>query len=192
MDAPLTETKLMSMEDWLDQFGDEPFEFVGGEKIPVSPSVYGSNYFANLIRDALNEVVKPKQLGDVYLELTIVFTENVRWVRKSLIPDIAFVAANKLVAFRAQHPNTWKELPLMVIPDLVVEVISPTDRYSKVRSKVTRYLDEGVPLIWVVDYLEEVVEVYTLQGRHELRRGDTLTAGDIIPGFELTLETLFT
>lgn len=191
MDAPLAETKLMSMEDWLDQFGDEPFEFIDGEKIPMSPSVYGSNYIANLIRDALNEVVKPNQLGDVYLELTIVFTENTRWVRKSLIPDIAFVAADKLAAFRAQHPDTWKELPLMVIPDLVVEVISPTDRYTKVRNKVTRYLDEGVPLIWVLDYLEEVVEVYTSQGRYELRKSDTLTAGDIIPGFELKLETLF-
>ena len=190
MDAPLTETKLMSMEDWLDQFGDEPFEFVNGEKIPMSPSVAGSNYTARILEKALDRVVEAQKLGEVLVEATFVFTDNPQWVRRSLIPDVAFVKLEKLVAFRTRYPN-WKELPYMIVPDLVVEVLSPTDRQSDVRRKIARYFEEGVQLVWVVDYLNEVVDVFTAHGGHELRRGDTLTAGDIIPGFELTLETLF-
>ena len=190
MDAPLTETKLMSMEDWLDQFGDEPFEFVDGEKIPMSPSVAGSNYTARILEKALDRVVEAQKLGEVLVEATFVFTDNPQWVRRSLIPDVAFVKLEKLVAFRTRYPN-WKELPYMIVPDLVVEVLSPTDRQSDVRRKIARYFEEGVQLVWVVDYLNEVVDVFTAHGGHELRRGDTLTARDIIPGFELTLETLF-
>ena len=192
MDAPLTETKLMSMEDWLDQFGDEPFEFVDGEKIPMSPSVAGSNYTARILEKALDRVVEAQKLGEVLVEATFVFTDNPQWVRRSLIPDVAFVKLEKLVAFRTRYPN-WKELPYMIVPDLVVEVLSPTDRQSDVRRKTARYFEEGVQLVWVVDYLNEVVEVFNKTGFvRELTNTDTLTAGDIIPCFELTLETLFT
>jgi len=192
MDAPLTETKLMSMEDWLDQFGDEPFEFVDGEKIPMSPSVSGSNYTARILEKALDRVVEAQKLGEVLVEATFVFTDNPQWVRRSLIPDVAFVKLEKLVAFRTRYPN-WKELPYMIVPDLVVEVLSPTDRQSDVRRKTARYFEEGVQLVWVVDYLNEVVEVFNKTGFvRELTNTDTLTAGDIIPCFELTLETLFT
>ena len=185
-----TNKNLMAMEEWLELFAYEPFEFVDGEKIPMSPSVAGSNYTARILEKALDRVVEAQKLGEVLVEATFVFTDNPQWVRRSLIPDVAFVKLEKLVAFRTRHPN-WKELPYMIVPDLVVEVLSPTDRQSDVRRKIARYFEEGVQLVWVVDYLNEVVDVFTAHGGHELRRGDTLTAGDIIPGFELTLETLF-
>ena len=191
MGAPTAQTQRMSMEDWLERFSEAPFEWLDGEVIPVSPSVYGSNHIANLLRDAMNEVVKAKQLGAVYLELTIVFTEAEQWVRNSLIPDIAFISAEKLADFRARHPDDWREVPLTVIPDLVVEVISPTDRYADVNRKVKRYHEEGVGLVWVVDYLNQFVDVLTAHSTQRLYPSDTLTAGDIIPGFELKLETLF-
>ncbi len=193
MDAQSTLAKnqnLMAMEEWLELFAYEPFEFVDGEKLPMSPSVAGSSYTAGIIYKALSRVVDLQNLGEVMSEASFAFMKSPQWVRKSLVPDVAFIRADKLVAYRAETPD-WKTLPYILIPDLVVEVVSPTDRKSDVRSKVTRYLEEGVSLVWVVDYINEVVDVFTAHGGHELRRGDTLTAGDIIPGFELTLETLF-
>lgn len=191
MGAPTAQTQRMSMEDWLERFSEAPFEWLDGEVIPVSPSVYGSNYIASFLRDTMNEVIKAKQLGEVHLELTIVFTDVERWVRNSLIPDIAFISAEKLADFRARHPDDWYKVPLTVIPDLVVEVISPTDRYADVNRKVKRYLDEGVGLVWVVDYLNHFVDVFTTHTTQRLYPSDTLTAGDLIPGFGLKLETLF-
>ncbi|MCU0464728.1 MAG: Uma2 family endonuclease [Anaerolineae bacterium] len=57
--------------------------------------------------------------------------------------------------------------------------------------KVKRYLEEGVGLVWVVDYLNQFVDVLTAHSTQRLYSSDTLTAGDIIPGFGLKLETLF-
>ena len=185
-----TNKNLMAMEEWLELFAYEPFEFVDGEKIPMSASVAGSSYTAGIIYKALIRVVDLQNLGEVMSEASFAFVKSPQWVRKSLIPDLAFVGADKLANYRAETPD-WKTLPYTLIPDLVVEIVSPTDRKSDVRRKVTRYLEEGISLVWVVDYINEVVDVLTAHGGHELRRGDTLTAGDIITGFELTLETLF-
>jgi Uma2 family endonuclease len=193
MDAQSTLTKninLMDMDEWIELFAYEPFEFIDGEKIPMSPSVAGSNYTAGLVYEALILAVKPQKLGEVIFEPSFAFVKTSQWVRKSLVPDVAFVSAEKLASYRAENPD-WKVRPYTLIPDLVVEIVSSTDRKSDVRRKVPRYLEEGVQMVWVVDYINEVVEVFTTDGGHELRKSDTLTAGDIIPGFELTLETLF-
>lgn len=184
-------TPLMPLEAWIEQFARHPFEWIDGAKIPMSPSVFGSTQIANALRDAMNVVVNAQKLGAVYLELSIAFTEGSDWVRRSLVPDIAYISAAKLAAFRAKYPDDWRERPFSVVPDLVAEIVSPTDLYMDVRRKVTRYLEEGVRLVWVVDYVNEVVEVFTAQGGHEHRKSDTLTAGDVLPGFELALETLF-
>lgn len=195
MEAQLTltdTTPAMTIDEWVEQFGEMPFELIDGEKIPMSPSVFGSTRIANLLRDLMNETVKAKQLGEVYIELSIAFVDGSEWVKSSLIPDIAFVSNEQLAAFRTRYPQDWRKRPLSVIPDLVAEIVSPTDRHADVRRKVTRYLEEGVRLVWVIDYLNEVVAVFTAQGGHELRKTDKLTAGDVLPGFELALETLFT
>ncbi|MCU0477117.1 MAG: Uma2 family endonuclease [Anaerolineae bacterium] len=163
-------TPLMPLEAWIEQFARHPFEWIDGAKIPMSPSVFGSTQIANALRDAMNVVVNAQKLGAVYLELSIAFTEGSDWVRRSLVPDIAYISAAKLAAFRAKYP---------VVPDLVAEIVSPTDLYMDVRRKVTRYLEEGVRLVWVVDYVNEVVEVFTAQGGHEHRKSDTLTANPI-------------
>jgi len=156
----------------------------------MSPSGAGSSYIAGIIYKALSRVVDLQNLGEVMFEVSFAFMKSPQWVRKSLVPDVAFVRADKLAAYRAENPD-WKTLLYTLIPDIVVEVTSPTDRKSDVRRKVTRYLEEGIALVWVIDYLNDIVEVFTAQGGHELRKSDTLTAGEIIPGFELTLEMLF-
>jgi Uma2 family endonuclease len=183
-------TPLMPLEAWIEQFARHPFEWIDGAKIPMSPSVAGSNYTAAILFRALDRIVSAKGLGEVMLEASFAFTRTTQWVYKSLVPDIAYIEAQKLAAYRANTPD-WKRKPYMVVPDLVAEIVSPTDLYMDVRRKVTRYLEEGVRLVWVVDYVNEVVEVFTAQGGHEHRKSDTLTAGDVLPGFELALETLF-
>jgi len=49
--------------------------------------------------------------------------------------------------------------PILVLPDVVIEIVSPDDRASDLLAKVGEYLRAGIPHIWVVDpYKRSVVE----------------------------------
>jgi Uma2 family endonuclease len=77
-------------------------------------------------------------------------------------------------------------------PKLVVEVVSPTDRWLKVLRRITRFLDYGIPLVWVVHPEERSVVVYR---PNQLPRGldenEELTGEDILPDFRCRVADLF-
>ena len=60
------------------------------------------------------------------------------------VPDAAFVRADRLTELD-------EDGFLHLAPDLVVEVISPSDRMEVVLAKVDLWLDAGVRLVWLVD-----------------------------------------
>src|SRR5712692_2649663 len=67
-------------------------------------------------------------------------------------PDVAFVRHDRL------PPLAERISYLRVVPDLVVEILSPNDAEADVRAKLKTYLDVGVPLIWIVDPRQQTVE----------------------------------
>jgi Uma2 family endonuclease len=77
-------------------------------------------------------------------------------------------------------------------PDLVVEVLSPTDRARGVREKVADWLRAGTRLVWVIDPANRSVTVYrSREDFQELSEGDTLDGGEVIPGFSCLTRDLF-
>ena len=54
--------------------------------------------------------------------------------------------------------------PLLVVPDLAVEVVSPNDRQYDVDHKVAEYLEVGVKLVWVINPDTRVVVIYRADG----------------------------
>lgn len=102
------------------------------------------------------------------------------------IPDVAFVRADRL------PPREARRGPLSLVPDLVVEVISPNDRYTEVMAKVERYQRADVPLIWLVDLSRRVVEIHSLtQPPRLLRETDILDGGDVLLDFSLPVADIF-
>jgi Uma2 family endonuclease len=103
-----------------------------------------------------------------------------------LIPDVAFVSVKKA----AVAPPTLFE----IAPDLVVEVVSPTDRMTDVDEKVATYLAMGVSLVWVVLPRRQVVVEHTAAEpgiTREYGNRDELNGGGILPGFRLPLSEIF-
>ena len=81
---------------------------------------------------------------------------------------------------------------LEVIPDLVVEVISPGDRAGEIQQKVEEWLAAGVRLVWLAYPVTRTVIVYDgSSAARILREGDVLEGGDVLPGFSCEVSLLF-
>lgn len=78
-------------------------------------------------------------------------------------------------------------------PDLAIEIVSPTDRISHVNRKIRLYLEDGVQVVWLVEPEEQTITIYTPATKQftRLTLEDTLTGGDLLPNFALSLSQLF-
>ena len=106
-----------------------------------------------------------------------------------LAPDVAYVSKA-----RAPHPLPKKFVPVM--PDLAVEILSPTDSLRAVRRKAAVYLANGTSLVWIVLPAEQGVDVCRAREGAGLNiefvgREGSLSGEDVLPGFELELNLLF-
>ena len=79
-----------------------------------------------------------------------------------------------------------------VVPELVVEVRSPSDRWSRILKKVSEYLEVGVSVVCVLDPETETARVYRPDdpGRI-LSANEELTFPDILPGFAVPVRRFF-
>lgn len=102
-------------------------------------------------------------------------------------PDVAFLRA-EVVAALADDTGFVE-----VVPDLVVEVVSPSDRAGEVTAKALVWLDAGVRLVWVVDPGSRSIMVHRPDGVGRLVRGPgaVLDGDDVLPGLGLPLDQLF-
>jgi Uma2 family endonuclease len=96
-------------------------------------------------------------------------------------PDLAFVARDRLAAIGEEG---YAELA----PDLVVEILSPSDRPGAVLEKVGQWLSAGVRLVWVLDAARRHARVYRSDGTVSILGPDEAFDGeDVLPGFRCPL-----
>ena len=106
-----------------------------------------------------------------------------------LLPDVAFRGKT-----RAPGPARVGFVPTM--PDLAVEVLSPSNTMPELRRKVRVYLRHGAALVWLVNTEEKTVEVWRKITDDELTSetvgADGVLNGEpVLPGFTLALDSLF-
>src|SRR5262249_270424 len=79
-----------------------------------------------------------------------------------------------------------------VVPDLVVEVVSPNDLADEVNAKLIEWLDAGAQLVWIVYPLQQTVHAHWADGTVGRFRGaDTLTGDPVLPDFRVPVADLF-
>jgi Uma2 family endonuclease len=79
-----------------------------------------------------------------------------------------------------------------IVPDLVIEVVSPNDLAWEVELKVTEYLQASVPLLWVFYPDTRTVWVYRASGETtHLSVGETLNGEEVLPGFTCPVVEVF-
>jgi len=102
-------------------------------------------------------------------------------------PDIAFITWNRI----PKGPLSEKSLA-EVVPDLAVEVLSPSNTKAEMTRKRAEYFAAGVRLVWEVDPRTRTIAVFTAPEQSTtLDASMTLDGGDVLPGFALPLADLF-
>lgn len=132
----------------------------------------------------LRGFVKPRQLGRLAASDSGVWLEkNPDTVRE---PDIAFFSAERIPV--GQRITGYAE----VVPDLVVEVASPSDSRSAVHDKAHMWLAHGVRLVWVVHPDSRTVEVHRPDSAAvTLTEDEALDGADVLPGFSCAASVIF-
>jgi Uma2 family endonuclease len=103
-------------------------------------------------------------------------------------PDAAFVSFERWPkGRRIPLENAWD-----VIPDLVIEVFSPTNLAEEIPTKIREYFEAGVRQAWLIYPHESLVYEYdSPRAIRVLGLEDTLEGGAILPEFRLPLAELF-
>jgi Uma2 family endonuclease len=109
---------------------------------------------------------------------------SARYVRA---PDVSFTNWDRLPNRKVPR----EPIPTLA-PDLAVEVLSPSNTRREMTRKRKEYFESGVRLVWVIDPKARTVQVYTPPGDvTDLGPADTLTGGDVLPGFAVPVADLF-
>jgi Uma2 family endonuclease len=184
----------MPLDEFIELSNAQPFELINGERIPKLPTVYGHTEVAQALFLALHLYAAPEQLGEAVIEGTFILpdTDDSTWVTGSRIPDVMFFVGDRLAKYKAENPD-YRKLPLPLVPDLAIEVVSPNDKVVELDEKIDLYLSDGVRLIWVFNPQSRKVTVHApdLENPIVLKAGDTLDGGDVLPGFTLDVKKLF-
>lgn len=141
-------------------------------------------WIESLILHFFMENVVQRRAGRVYPgDTTYVLSGDPADIENSREPDVSFVAQPNVVPTRGYIYGT---------PDLAVEIISPSQSLIEMRLKVKLYLSFGTRQVWLVIPATQEIEVYLQSGDvHIYGVGDTITVGDLLPGFALDVAKVF-
>jgi Uma2 family endonuclease len=174
------DTKLMTAEELWAMPDDVHRELVRGELISMSPAGEEHSRIARRLLIRLGSFVEQHKLGESYgTDLGYILERSPDTVRE---PDVSFV--------RAERATRTTKL-LQGAPDLAIEVISPNDTRSEVGEKVREYLAAGTQMVIVIYPRNQTATIHTPTSTTRLTTDDTLTGGDVVPGWSLPLRELF-
>jgi len=181
---PLQTETLMTGEELLAMGDIGPYELVEGRIVPMSPTGHKHARYESNFDEYLKAFVRQHNLGQVMVgEVGIYTHRNPDTVRGA---DVAFIS-NERYAQQKKESGF-----LEVAPELVVEILSPDDRWSDVMQKPREYFAIGVKLVWVADPETRTVYAYrSLTDVREFGEADTLTGDDVLPGFSVPVASLF-
>lgn len=162
----------------LPENAERNLEYIGGEIHVMVSNQYASAVAARILIK-LGMFLEGKDLG-----ILTGADGGYQVSGERYIPDVGFIS-------KARQSTPSHDTYNPHAPDLAVEVLSPTDDLSLVRIKITNYLAAGT-VVWLVDPDAKHVEIHA-PGQKAQRLGveDTLTGGDVLPGFAVKVGDVF-
>ena len=180
-----TKPKLLTADDLLELYNKGVRgELIQGVLCEVMPAGGQHGKIATIIISILMNFIRSQRLGTLIgTDAGVLLERNPDVVRE---PDVAFFSARKL-ALDAVVTGYCE-----VVPDLVVEIVSPGSTNLESYDKVRMWLSFGVPMVWEVLPGRRSVNVYQLnRPTIFLNEDDTLDGGDVLPGFSCPVREIF-
>ena len=179
---PKRRTKPMTGEELLALGDIGPSELIDGRIVAMTPTGDEHGTIEFNLGSELRVFVRRQRLGRVTGgEVGIYTRRNPDRVRAV---DIAFISTSRL----AEPVKGY----LTVAPDLVVEIMSPDDRWQDVREKLTEYFTIGVTWVWVVEPSNRKVLVFRSSTMvEECGEDETLAGEGVLAGFAVKVADLF-
>lgn len=177
------ETKLITGEELLAMGDIGPCELIDGRIIYMSPTGVEHGIVEFSLGAELAGFVRGGRLGWVMGgEVGIYTRRNPDRVRGA---DVVFISKQRL-------PHKPQKGFLAAAPELIVEIMSPDDRWQDVSEKIEEYFSIGVQWVWIVEPDNRAVRVYhSPTEARKLGEGDALKGEGVLAGFELPVAKLF-
>jgi Uma2 family endonuclease len=165
------------------------YEIIDGEVIPLASPILKHKIVSNNLLLKIDTFVRPKRLGVL---LTAPFDFVIRRAPvRTRQPDLFFLSRERL--------QDWAQLQeqprLEFAPDLVIEILSPSDTYTYWSEKLQDYFALGVPEVWLVDVDKRAIEVQVraADGYRSLGwfSGEQAVASQVLAGLELKPAEVF-
>jgi len=175
-------TRLLTAEDLYQLGPDAPYILVEGALVEVNPPGGIHGEVAGKLSAYLGIFILTNKLGKFFThDAGFVLQQNPDTV---FGPDFAFIRQGRLT----KSPTAY----IRTIPDLAVEVVSPSNTRPDVDRKTRIYLDAGVEQVWIVDPFRGELSVRQADAPTvTLGPEDIISGNDLLPGFELRVGDLF-
>lgn len=98
-------------------------------------------------------------------------------------PDAAWVSLPRLLHI----PDSQRDRFLPLAPDLVIELMSPSDRLKDAQEKMAEWIAAGTRLGWLLDPASKTAYVYRPGSVEALPAAERLNAEGVLDGFVLNL-----
>jgi Uma2 family endonuclease len=161
-----------------------PTELVRGKVVPMNLPAPRHGQICSKIDRVVGHYAEEQDLGHVVCNDSGIITEHDPDTVRGA--DVAFYSYSRVP--RGPFPPGY----LSVVPELVFEVRSPTDRWARMLRKVAEYLEAGVTAVCVLDEVSETVHVYRAEELPQRLHGDDeLKLPDILGDFAAPVQRFF-
>jgi Uma2 family endonuclease len=176
-------TKLLLTAEQFDNYPfqeDKRYELDEGELIEMTRPGYMHNRVLMRLSGKLFIYFESNALGEV------LNSENLYALSPSTrqSPDVAIIRGD-----RRKELQGAKVIP--IIPDIAVEVLSPSETQRMIRRKMKQYFEAGVKEVWLIDSEAREAEIWKGPALSDATEVAHTLASPLLPGFSLPLADLF-
>lgn len=130
-----------------------PTELVRGRIVPMNVPNFRHGKICARLASLLTHYAEEHQLGHVLCNDAGVVTQRDPDTVRG--PDVSFYSYARIP--KGAEPGGYPG----VVPEIAIEVRSPTDRWAKILGKVSEYLTAGVDLVYVIGGQSQSIFAYT-------------------------------
>lgn len=163
------------------------YEIIDGQFVEKPSMGSHEHGLASILLEILGPFTRAHGLGQVFTEVLFDLRPAIDRSRR---PDVSMVSIKQYPLNR--RPPRGVNAAWSVVPDLVVEVSSPSNTADEIIEKMEEYFHAGYPRVWVI--YPPVRKVYVYESPTSVRifaYEDTLEDEGILPGFRLPLAEFF-